>query len=242
MKLPSVKQAFALHFAISLAVFIVLVFLMMKFWFPGELFFMDGGWEGLKIIAPIDLVLGPVLTLLFYRPLKKSLKFDMTVIAMVQIFALSYGVYSAYQQRTAALVFAENRFETVSLSELKIAETQIQALDISPKTISEFGKMPIVVYAEPYHGDNYNEYLTDIVNGLPELRERTDRYIPVSEARTEIENYQIIGTTGTAIEVPASGSTNTLDNRAETYTLRARYFDGTITFAGDSYTIERNDS
>ena len=55
--LPSVKQAFLLHFAVSLIVFVALVAIMRLIWYPGDLFFMDGGWQGLKILAPIDLVL-----------------------------------------------------------------------------------------------------------------------------------------------------------------------------------------
>lgn len=244
MKLPSVKKAFALHFAISLVIFLVLVFLMMKIWFPGELFFMDGGWEGLKIIAPIDLVLGPMLTLLFYRPWKKSLKFDMTAIAMVQIIALGYGVYSAYQQRTAAIVFAEHRFETISLSELNAASVQLTDLDIQVKPAIEFGKMPILIYATPYGADNYGKYLEDILNGLPELRERSDRYNKLTNARTELEKYRITqdSTNGTTIEVPASSTSDTVDVSAEVYPLKARYFDGTITFDGENYKIERNGS
>ena len=240
MKLPSVKQAVAWHFSISLAVFAVLVFLMMKIWYPGDLFFMDGGWEGLKIIAPIDLILGPVLTLLFYRPWKKSLKFDMAVIAAVQISALSYGVFSAYQQRTAAIVFAETRFETLSLSEFKTAENQMQGLGKALKPLKQFGNMPVLVYATPYGGEDYGQYLEDILNGLPELRERSDRYIELAAARADIKEFQI--NTGTTIEVPASSPANTGPHHDEVYPLRARYFDGTITFSGNNYKIERNGS
>ena len=103
MKLPSVKQAFFIHFGISLIIFIALAAIMRLVWYPGDLFTMDGGVQGLKIIAPIDLVLGPALTLGFYRPWKKSLKFDMAAIACVQIAALGYGVYATYQQRPAAI-------------------------------------------------------------------------------------------------------------------------------------------
>ena len=63
MKFPSLKKAFLIHFGISLIVFIVLAAIMRLVWYPGDLFWMDGGWQGMQLIAPIDLVLGPALTL-----------------------------------------------------------------------------------------------------------------------------------------------------------------------------------
>lgn len=253
MKRPSVMQAFTWHFSISVLVFIVLVALMMKFWFPGDLFLMDGGWQGLKIIAPIDLVLGPALTLLFYRPLKKSLKFDMTMIASVQILALAFGVYTAYQQRTAALVFAENRFETISYSELKAANKEMQERDLPFKTIDEFGGMPAIVYAIPYADkEDYKVYFGEIMNGAPELRERSARYIPISQARKAMTEWIITDkddaeAAGETVEIPASATADSPANEdaapaEEVYKLVARYIDGTIKFDGDNYKIERNGS
>lgn len=166
-----------MHFAISLAVFVILVALMVVYWFPGNLFFMEGGWDGIKIIAPIDLILGPALTLIFYRPWKKNVRFDMSVIVALQVVALGYGVYTAYGQRTAAIVFAENRFETVSYTEFKAAQKAVEAIGQTTQTIRELGgNMPVIVYAEPFTGEEHREYFESVLNGGPELRERSDRY------------------------------------------------------------------
>lgn len=265
MKLPSVKQAFFWHFSVSLLVFIVLIAIMMTFWFPGDLFFMDGGWQGLKIIAPIDLILGPALTLIFYRPWKKRshLRIDIAIIAAVQVSALSYGVYAAHQQRTAAIVFAENRFETISLHELKAADNEMQQANLPVESLHKFGRMPLLVYANPYHsGEQFGEYLAQIFNGLPELRERSYRYEALTDTREHIAEYRLdkkeqtddaknatadsgttIGTTiGTAIEVPASSPAKDSRPTAESYKIKARYIDGIISFDGNNYKIERNGS
>jgi len=234
MKLPSLKTAFLTHLGISILIFLLLALAMVKVWYPGQLFFIDGGWEGLKIIAPIDLILGPALTLAFYRPWKKTPRLDMAMIATVQILALGYGIYAVYHQRTAAIVFAENRFETLSLSEFKAANNDLNAVDITTKDIADFGeKMPIVVFAEPYTGDAYGQYLADVMNGLPELRERSDRYQSISNARDKIAKYRIGTTdTGTTIEVQASSQpdSKTPAPTTEIYTIKARYEDGTIEF------------
>ena len=253
MKFPSLKKAFLIHFGISLIVFIVLAAIMRLVWYPGDLFWMDGGWQGMQLIAPIDLVLGPALTLCFYRPWKKNIKFDMAAIAAVQIAALSYGVYAAYQQRPAAIVFAENRFETLSLSEYKAATLELTENDIEAKSLRDLApRMPAVIYAKSFDGEEYGNYLADILNGLPELRERSDRYQSIADSRDQIAKYRLeteeTGTSiatskdaGETIEVPASSpdvrskEEATVANQPEIYTLKARYEDGTIEFDPDSF-------
>ncbi len=245
MTFPSLKTAFILHFLVSLLIFAVLVTLMVKVWFPGDLFTMDGGWQGLKIIAPIDLVLGPALTLLFYRPQKKGVLLDLGAILLLQSIALSYGVYTAYQQRTAAIVFAENRFETVSLREFNLATKDIQDKKLTPIATKDFGAMPIIVYARPFDSEDYGQYLEDLLNGLPELRERNDRYASIIEARDAIEEYRIGATPdGTTIEVPAGGKLNNEPAENLAFPIKARYNFGTITFYGsdfETFDIERNE-
>ncbi len=244
MALPSVTRAFLIHFGISLLIFLVLTAVMMKIWFPGDLFTMDGGWEGLKIIAPIDLILGPALTLCFYRPWKKNVRFDMAAIAMVQVVALSYGVYAAYHQRTAAIVFAgDGRFETLSLNEYKSAREEIIEMGLEPKSLKEFGdRMPVIIHARNFEGDEYGQYLEDLMNGVagPELRERSDRYKPIRQARAEIAKYRVgAQTDGTTIELTASSADTNDQNPAEIYKLTARYIDGTIEFDPGSFELIR---
>lgn len=233
MKLPTVTQAFLIHFGISLAVFGILVAIMVYSWFPGNLFFMEGGLEGLKIIAPIDLILGPALTLAFYRPWKKSVKLDMALIVAVQIVALGYGVYAAHGQRTAAIVYAQtdfgaSRFETVSFNEYRDAR-KINLEEGRPvKSLDNFGgKMPIVVYAEPFTGDDARANLEDILNGGLELRERSDRYRPLTDMPDELADALAAGST-MVTEVPASSKS---ESKPVEFSgpLKARFGSGELT-------------
>lgn len=97
-------QAFGIHFLISLSVFVGLVILVFSYWFPGVLADVDSSWERmLLVIAGVDLVLGPILTLIVFNPAKKSLKFDLATIAVLQIAVLAYGVYSMHSTRPLGL-------------------------------------------------------------------------------------------------------------------------------------------
>ncbi len=90
--------AFAIHLAMSFLIFLFLISLIYFVWFPG-MFINYGGWQGMKIVAGVDLVLGPFLTLVIYNKYKKKVKMDLCIIALVQFVSLSAGVWLVYQQR-----------------------------------------------------------------------------------------------------------------------------------------------
>ncbi len=97
-------QAFGIHFGISLLIFIGLVAMVFLVWYPGLLFDSEEGWKSLVLIAGVDLVLGPLLTLLVFNPGKKSLKFDLALIFVTQISALCAGSYTIHNNRPVAWV------------------------------------------------------------------------------------------------------------------------------------------
>ncbi|MCH2041473.1 MAG: hypothetical protein MK185_12645 [Saccharospirillaceae bacterium] len=97
-------QAFGIHFLASLVVFAILTALIFFYWFPGILRVADPSWQQILIvIAGVDLVLGPALTLIIFNPAKKSLKMDLSIIAALQIAALAYGSYTVHNTRPLAL-------------------------------------------------------------------------------------------------------------------------------------------
>ena len=108
------------HLLMSLAVFSIFVFILVFVWYPAPYFIAAGGWQGLKIVAGVDLVLGPLLTLIIFdiAKEKRELLGDLTVIVLLQITALAWGVNTIYKQRPVAVVFWENTFITVPASAL----------------------------------------------------------------------------------------------------------------------------
>ncbi|MCY0964287.1 hypothetical protein [Parathalassolituus penaei] len=100
-------KAAGIHFGISLAIFIALVIMVFTVWYPGILSKVDTGWHrALLLIAGVDLVLGPLLTLIVFNPAKKSLRFDLAVIAIAQLSALVAGLYTVHTTRPLALYTA----------------------------------------------------------------------------------------------------------------------------------------
>lgn len=179
---PTKAGAFGIHLALSLLVFSSLVAMMILYWFPGDLFFIDGGWQGLKLVALVDLVLGPALTLILFKPGKPGLVMDMSMIAAIQITALGYGFYTTHQQRTVAIVYAEKGFNTVSAQDNLEADRQLRALDAQPKPLpaTAMRKIPLLLTPFPENG-GYGKILEDMLNDYPSPQERSDQYVPVAE-------------------------------------------------------------
>ncbi len=113
-------QAAGVHFLISLVLLLVLLIFLQRFWFPQEHFLYSGGIQGLSILIPVDLVLGPLLTLLIFNPEKnkRELRKDLTLIAIVQIAAILWGLVQLHQVRCFAMVFNDVAFETVHQSDI----------------------------------------------------------------------------------------------------------------------------
>ena len=85
--------AAAIHLGISALIAITVVAVMLALWYPQPYFDAMGGTGLLKILVGVDVAIGPLLTLIIFDRRKKSLRFDLSVIAFLQIAALVYGVY-----------------------------------------------------------------------------------------------------------------------------------------------------
>ena len=110
------------HFLICVAIAAAVVTLMLELWYPGPLFEAAGGSGLLFILVCVDVTLGPLLTLVVFKAGKPGMKFDLAVIALLQIAALAYGGYVVFLARPAFIVFVKDRFELVTVVELDPAE------------------------------------------------------------------------------------------------------------------------
>ncbi len=118
-------QAFAIHLAISALIFVALAALVLYVWYPGFFFQTDGGWQGIRIIVLVDLVLGPLLTLVVYKAGKKGLAMDLTLIAAFQGICLLAGTWIVYSERPLALVFADGQFNAVTADTYRNADMPV---------------------------------------------------------------------------------------------------------------------
>ena len=108
-------QASGGHLALSAVVGASVLAIMVFVWYPPPYFEAAGGNDLVLLMVGIDVALGPLLTLAVFNPGKglRKLRFDLVVIAVLQIAALAYGVHVMFVARPSYLVFAVDRFDLV---------------------------------------------------------------------------------------------------------------------------------
>lgn len=164
--------AFIIHLTISALIVGVVVALIFFYWYPNPYFEAIGAWTVLRILIGVDLVLGPLLTLMLFKKGKPGLVFDMSFIAAIQLTALIYGVHTIYGERPYYLVFAVDRFEVVG--RVEIDDSKIKHPELTEKP----NKGPILVYADfPKDPDEKNKFLFEVImEGKPDLERRPEYY------------------------------------------------------------------
>jgi len=114
LKDVSRKQAVLSHIGISLIIFLIVLYFIVFHWYPQPFFSTDGGWQGVQLLAAVDIVLGPLLTLIIFKPGKKGLKTDVITIATIQFLALFSGLYVIHNERPVAKIFQDGNFYIVT--------------------------------------------------------------------------------------------------------------------------------
>lgn len=117
--IPFRAKYFLSHLLISLTVAALSLFLIFGLWYPAPLHKALGVSELVIMILTIDVVLGPLLTLILAKEGKKGLKTDLILIGTVQLAALFYGLYTVDKGRPVAIAFDINRFEAVAKHTIK---------------------------------------------------------------------------------------------------------------------------
>jgi hypothetical protein len=118
------RRAPLVHAAVSLVVAITVSAIIFLLWFPGALATISGGLTLFLIVTCVDVISGPLLTAVVADPAKpgRSFRRDVFVIAVVQLVALTYGVYVLSLARPVAMVFEVDRIRVLSAAEVEAAD------------------------------------------------------------------------------------------------------------------------
>jgi hypothetical protein len=112
-------RASGLHLLISATIAAAVLTFMLAVWYPRPLFEAEGGLGLVFILVGVDVVIGPLITLIIFKSGKWGLKFDLWTIATLQLAALFYGGYVVFAARPVFLVLIKGQFEVVTAVELK---------------------------------------------------------------------------------------------------------------------------
>jgi hypothetical protein len=176
-------KAFGIHLTISLAIFLVLLYFIVYHWYPTPFFTTDGGWQGIRLIAFVDVVLGPTLTFIVYNPVKKSLRhlrMDLGLIALFQVAALIWGVWTVHNERPYLVIFSDRTFYAMPYY-------QIKDTGLTQEALSKLGDTPpIKVFTDiPSDPDERFKLFAIAIERQQPLHFISDFYLPFDNSHLE---------------------------------------------------------
>ena len=139
-------KAFGVHFTVSLIICLMLLGVVYYLWYPEALFYMEQPWRGMWIIVAVDLVLGPLLTLIVINPIKKKkeLLLDYGVIVVFQLVGFFGGMWQVYNLKPAALVYWNLGFYVVPLENYRLQGVNVESLSKYANTYVKDSDIPII--------------------------------------------------------------------------------------------------
>jgi len=120
-------RASGIHLCISAAVAFLAALLVFLVWYPYPYREISGGRELFVILISVDVVLGPLITLTIFNPTKprSELVRDLTIVGLIQLAALGYGLWTVFEARPVHLAFEIDRFRVV------------HAVDVPPELLDQ---------------------------------------------------------------------------------------------------------
>lgn len=112
--------ATGVHFAVTLVLAGIAAALIFFVWFPDPFQTMIGGTELFLLVVGCDLALGPLMSLVIYnsRKSRRELVTDYSIVGLLQIAALVYGVLIVAGTRPVYVVFNTDRYEVVTARDI----------------------------------------------------------------------------------------------------------------------------
>lgn len=177
-------KAASIHLLISLFLVLICFLLVYLVWYPQPLVQATGVGTLFLMMLGIDLILGPAFTFIVYKKFKKTLKFDLFIIAIIQLGAMGYGVYSMYEGRPVWIAFAGDRFELVKANDLVDSDVGYD----SNITNSSFGPKYIFVDMKLAPAQKLDMMLKEAQYGISPIQ-RMEYYKTFELATLEIRKH-----------------------------------------------------
>lgn len=131
-------KASAWHLGASALVATCAAMLVFIFWYPFPYHHLAGGRDLFLLLMSVDVVCGPLLTLVLFSPTKPrgELGRDLALIVLIQLAAMLYGLNTLAQARPLALVYEVDRFRAVSMADLDESDLASAPDWLSPWSLS----------------------------------------------------------------------------------------------------------
>ncbi|MNV21370.1 hypothetical protein D3C71_1123040 [compost metagenome] len=177
-------RASGIHLGISLCIAALAAVVVFGWWYPYPYREISGGRSLFMLVVCVDVVMGPLITLIIFNRAKprRELVTDFTLVGLLQLAALSYGLWTVFVARPVHLVFEYSRMSVVHAVDvdpilLARAPADLQNLPLT-------GPTPIALRPFKDQAESFDATMA-AVGGTP-LSARSDLWQPYANSVADI--------------------------------------------------------
>ena len=178
-------RAALLHFTGSLLVAVLAAALVLRVWFAHPYDLLSGGRSLFLLLVGVDVVCGPLLTLVLFNPAKprRELFTDMGLVVFIQLAALVYGLHTAYVARPLFLVHEVDRFRVITAGDWGDADVHdtLGRLDASLRLHWLAGPVTVGI-RDVRNAEERREVMLESAFGGRDYCQRPEFYVPYDAA------------------------------------------------------------
>lgn len=173
-------KASGIHLGISVIIAFSAALLVFGIWYPYPYREISGGRDLFLLVVTVDVILGPLITLAVFNRSKPwvELRRDLVTVALLQITALGYGLWTVSVARPVHLVFEIDRFRVVHAIDVPVEMLPQTPLGVDALPLSG----PTVLAVRQFKDSNESMSATLAALQGVQLGARPDLWIPYAQA------------------------------------------------------------
>lgn len=181
LRFRAAAWAAGVHLLCSVGVALLAAALVFGLWYPFPYRELSGGRELFFLVVAVDVVCGPLLTIVLFNPAKPRAELwrDLGLVALIQLGALGYGLHTVWQVRPLFLVQEIDRFKVIAAPDVLDASVAALPAELQPRWMS--GPVTVAI-REPKDAQERQKVLFESVQGGRDYAERPEFYLPYEGA------------------------------------------------------------
>ena len=165
-----------LHIIISLLLALAIAIFIKIQWYPSPLLKATGAMPIFIAIIAVQVILWPLLSLLVYKENKKSLRFDLSTIVILQMSFWVFSVYALAQGRPAWVAYTLERFELIKANE--VVTTNLDNVNSDFKSPTWTGPHFVGTKLSEDADVRSKQLLDEVVGGIS-VAQRPEQYVSI---------------------------------------------------------------
>lgn len=181
LRLRAAFKVASIHFGLSLLVAGLAAALVFGLWYPHPYRELAGGRELFLLVVTVDVICGPLLTFVLFNPAKSRTELwrDLGLVALIQLGALGYGLWTVWEARPLFLVQEIDRFKVIAKPDLRDASIAGLPAELQP----HWWVGPLTVgIREPKDAQERQLVMFESLQGGRDYAERPEFYLPYEGA------------------------------------------------------------